>query len=112
MRQPQARRVWRQTGQRHTSANLRPTFERGRESVMVWGGFSSMGRTPLMRMGGSMNASSCSELLVNDVVHYLCADFGAPDGVWFQEDLALCHTAKACKAVKLELGLKVLPWVG
>jgi len=112
VRQPQARRVWRQSGQRYTSANLRPTFKSGRESVMVWGGFSSMGRTPLMRMEGSMNASSYSELLQNEVVHYLCADFGAPDGAWFQEDLAPCHTAKACKAVKLELGLKVLPWVG
>jgi len=59
-----------------------------------------------------MNASSYSELLEKEVVHYLCADFGAPDGVWFQEDLAPYHTAKACKAVKLELGLKVLPWVG
>ena len=112
VRQPQARRVWRQSGQRYTSANLRPTFKSGRESVMVWGGFSSMRRTPLVRMGGSMNASSYSELLKNEVVHYLCADFGAPDGVLFQEDLAPCHTAKACKAVKLELGLKVLPGVG
>ena len=112
VRQPQARRAWRQSGERYTSANLRPTFKSGRESVMVWGGFSSMGRTPRMRMGGSMNASSYSEVLENEVVHYLCADFGAPDGAWFQEDLAPCHTAKACKPVKLELGLKVLPWVG
>ena len=112
MREPQAQRVWRLSGQRYNSENLRPTFKSGRESVMVWGGFSSMRRTPLMRMGRSMNASSYSELLENEVVHYSCADFGAPDGAWFQEDLAPCHTAEACKAIKLELGLKVLPWVG
>jgi len=112
VRQPQARRAWRQSGERYTSANVRQTFKSGRESVMVWAGFSSMGRTPQMRMGGSMNASSYSEVLENEVVPYLCADFGAPDGAWFQEDLAPCDTAKACKPVNLELGLKVLPWVG
>jgi len=112
VRQPQARRVSRQSGPWCTSANLRPTFKSGRASVMVWGGYFSMGRTPLTRMGGSMNASSYSELLENEVVHYLFADFGGPDEAWFQEDMAPCHTAKACKAVKLELGIKVLPWVG
>jgi len=110
--QPQARRVWRKSGQRYTSENLRPTLKSGCESVIFWGGLSSMGRTPLMRMEGSINASSYSELLENEVVHYLCVDFGAPDGAWFQEDLAPCHTARAWKVVKLELGLKVLPWVG
>jgi len=79
--QPQARRVWRKSGQRYTSENLRPTLKSGRESVIVWGGFSSMGRTPLMRIEGSINASSYSELLENEVVHYLCVDFGAPDGL-------------------------------
>jgi len=112
VRQPQARRVWRQSGERYESANLRPTFKSGRESDMVWGGFSSMGRTPLFRMEGSMNSQSYTQLLETQVFHYLCADFGSPDGAWFQEDLAPCHTAKKCKAAKQALGLKVLPWVG
>jgi len=112
VRQPQARRVWRQSGERYSSVNLRPTFKSGRESDMVLGGFSSMGRTPLFRMEGSMNAQSYPQLLETQVFHYLCADFGSPDGAWFQEDLAPCHTAKKCKVAKHALGLKVLPWVG
>ena len=112
VRQPQAWRVWRQSGGRYESANLRPTFKSGRESVMVWEGFSSMVRTPLFRMEGSMNAQSCTQLLETQVFHFLCANFGSPDGAWFQEDLAPCHTANKCKAAKQELGLKVFPWVG
>jgi len=32
---PQVRRVWRQRGERYYSVNLRPSFKRGRKSVMV-----------------------------------------------------------------------------
>jgi len=112
VRQPQARRVRRQSGERYASANLRPTFKSGRESVLVWGGSSSMGRTPLFRMEGSMNAQFYTQLLETQVFENLCADFGSPDGAWFQEDLAPCHTANKCKMEKQALGLKVLPWMG
>jgi len=88
VRQSQARRVWRQSGERYESANLRPTFKSGRESVMVRGGFYSTGRTPLFQMEGSMNAQSYTQLLETQVFHSLCADFGSPNGAWFQEDLA------------------------
>lgn len=112
VRQPKSRRVWRQAGQRFAPKNLRATFKSGRESVMVWGAFSAVGRTPLVRVVGSMTGPSYVELLETVVVHYMCADFGAPDGAFFQEDLAPCHTAKVAKACKAALGLKVLPWVG
>jgi len=46
VRQPQAQPVWRQSGQRYNSANLRPTFKSGRESVMVWGGLLRKGGEP------------------------------------------------------------------
>ena len=78
VRKPQVRRVWWQPGERYCLVNLRPSFKSGRESVMVWGGFSSMGRTPLVRVEGSMNAASYSILLEDTVVHYLYAHFGSP----------------------------------
>jgi len=112
VRQPQSRRVWRQPGQRYATQNLRPTFKSGRESVMVWGAFSAVGRTPLLRVEGSMNGASYVDVLESVVVHYICADYGSPDGAWFQEGLAPCHTSKVAKACKQALGLKVLPWVG
>lgn len=112
VRQPKSRRVWRQSGERFAPKNLRPTLKSGRERVMVWGAFSAVGRTPLVRVVGFMTGASYTELLETVVVHYMCADYGTPDGAIFQEDLAPCHTAKIAKACKAALGLKVLPWVG
>jgi len=112
VRKPQVRRVWRQPGERYSSVNLRPSFKSGRESVMVWGVFSSRGRTPLVRVEGSMNAASYSILLEDTVVHFFYVHFGSPEKGLFQEDLAPCHTAKAWKATKEALGMEVLLWVG
>ena len=53
-----------------------------------------------------------AEVLTDHVVHQICADYGAPEAAWLQEDLAPCHAAKASKEVKQQLGLRVLPWVG
>ena len=50
VRQPQSRCVWRQPGQRYATQNLRLTLKSGRESVMVWGAFFAVGRTPLLRV--------------------------------------------------------------
>jgi len=59
-----------------------------------------------------MNAASYSIFLEDMVVHYLYAHVGSPENGLFQENLAPCHTAKACKATKEALGMKFLPWVG
>ena len=61
---------------------------------------------------GAAAASAAGVATVWAAVHLGKPAANLQDGVWFQEDLAPCHTAKACKAVKLELGLKVLPGVG
>eukprot|EP00170_Pyropia_yezoensis_P002357 contig_9879_g2361 len=89
-----------------------PDVQCGRQSVMVWRGFSARGRTPLVRVKVSMNAAKYAGVLENYVVHQVCSDYGAPDAAWLQKDLAPCHAAKAAKEVKEVLGLKVLPWVG
>lgn len=112
VRQPLSRRVWRHSGQRLAPKNLRRTFKSGRESVTIWGAFSAVGRTPLVRVVGSMTGVSYAELLERVVVHHMCADYGTPNGAIFQEDLAPYHTAKMAKACKAALGLKVLPWAG
>lgn len=112
VRDGSASRVWRRPGERYAPHRLRPTFKSGRQSVMVWGAFSARGRTPLVRVDGTMNADKYTGILEEYIVHQICADFGAPDAAWLQEDLAPCHAAKASKAVKDALGLRVLPWVG
>jgi len=59
-----------------------------------------------------MNASKYAKVLTDHVVHQICADYGSPDAACLQEDLAPCHDAKASKAVKQQLELRVFPWVG
>jgi len=59
-----------------------------------------------------MNGASYVDVLESVVVHYMCADYGWPDGAWFQEDLAPCHTSEVAKLCMQALGLKVLPSVG
>ena len=43
---------------------------------------------------GSTTASKYAEVITDHVVHQLCADYGAPDAAWMQEDLAPCHAAE------------------
>jgi len=78
----------------------------------VLGGFSSMGRIPIVHVDRLMNAASYSIFLEDTVVHYLYAHSGSPEKGLIQENLAPCHTEKACRATKEPLGIEVLPWVG
>lgn len=105
-------RVWRRAGERFTPACLQPTFKSGRQSVMVWGGFSARGRTPLVLVKGSMNSTQYEGVLGDSIFHHIMAYFGAPDAAWLQEDLAPCHASKYSRDVKAQLGFKCLPWVG
>jgi len=75
---------------------------------MVWGAFSAVGRTPLLRVEGSMNGASYGDVLDSVVVHCIFADYASPDGASFPEDLAPCHISKVANACKQVSGLKVL----
>jgi len=59
-----------------------------------------------------MNSEQYEEVLAEDVLSYIVAVYGAPDAAWLQEDLAPCHASKRCKAAKVALGLKPVPWMG
>jgi len=112
VKRPSCARVWRWVGERFQPSCLRPSFKNGRQSLMVWAGFSARGRTPLRRVIGSMNSDQYEEVLAEDMLNYIVAHYGAPDAAWPQEDLAPCHASKRCKAAKVALGLKHMPWLG
>ncbi|KAK1867307.1 hypothetical protein I4F81_009814 [Pyropia yezoensis] len=95
----------------HPSTSL-PSFKSGRQSVMVWGGFSYRGRTDLVWVDGSLNALSYQDQVLEVAYNYIMADFGSTKDVVLQEDLAPPHNARSTRLVERELGLKVLPWVG
>eukprot|EP00170_Pyropia_yezoensis_P000566 contig_2818_g567 len=112
VRRPSRARVCSKPEERFLPGCVRPPFKSGRQSVMVWAGFSSRGRTPLYRVHGSMESAQYERLLEQEVYHHLMAHFGSSGGAWLQEDLAPCHASKRRKAAKAALGFKVLPWVG
>ena len=112
VKRPGRARVWRSVGERFQPSCLRPSFKSGRQTLMVWAGFSARGRTPLRRVCGSMNTEQYEEVLADDIFNYIVADYGAPDAAWLQEDMAPCHASKRSKAAKSALGLKPLPWMG
>jgi len=88
VRRPTRARVWRLEGERYSPTCLRPSFKSGRQSVMVWGGFSGRGRTLLYRVQGSMQSDQYEELLEDLVYLHIVTDFGSPGGAWLQEDVA------------------------
>ena len=48
-------RVWRKQGERWMQRHTVPTFKSGYQTVSVWGGFSKLGRTPLVGIVGHFN---------------------------------------------------------
>ena len=56
-------RVWRREGSRYETANMVHTFKSGYVSMSVWGLFSARGRTPLVRIVGTLNQQKYIEIL-------------------------------------------------
>lgn len=102
-------RGWCRLGKHILPMCLRPTIKGGRQSLMVWGGLFSRGRTPLLRSEGVMNAEEYEDILMDDIFIHVFADLAKAYGARLQEDLARRHAAKRSKATKTELGLHVRP---
>lgn len=83
----------------------RPGYSPG---VMVWGGISARGKTPLAVITGTVNSSRYQEILEE----YLLPRMGElyPEGYVLQQDNAPCHAAKATKAFFAANGLEVMDW--
>ena len=108
---PSRARVWWFVDKRLRPWFLRPSFKSGRQTLMVWAGFSARGRTPLRHVSGSKNTDQYEEVLAEDIFYYIVADYGAPDAAWLRQDMAPCLASKSSKAAKVSLWLKPLPWM-
>ena len=100
---------FRRKGEGHLPQHQRRTVKHPL-SVQVWGCFSIRGPGPLVFVdqGASMNGAWYANLLrtvVPDAMEKCSSMF-------FQDDGAPCHRAKHVQAVKEELNLGQIPWVG
>ena len=76
--------------------------------MMVWGGISSLGTTPLEIVAGTIDAERYCQTLDQFLMPSMRELYGS-DFV-LQQDNATCHTAKTTKDHLGSLGVEVLAW--
>ena len=63
-------RVWRKVNTRYVLKNTVPTFKSGFISLSVWGMFSSKGRSPLVRISGTLNQNEYRQIIQDYVIPF------------------------------------------
>jgi transposase len=76
--------------------------------VMVWGGISSRGATPLIFVKGSIDAKNYIKILEEGLISTM--NFLYPEGFIFQQDNAPSHRAKITKKWLKDNGLVIMEW--
>lgn len=97
-------------GRQWCRRGTRPIVEKMKfpHKVMVWGGISSKGKTPLFFIDGTLTGSGYIELLRTHYLPWKRSKRIA--GLIFQQDNAPCHTAKVGKAFMDSKRMQVLDW--
>ena len=84
--------VYRKVGERYQDACIRQKRAFGSGSVMLWGGISAHGRTPLVIINGDLNAHRYLKEVVR--LHVLAFVCGQRRNMIFQQDKARPHVTR------------------
>ena len=103
-------RVWRKAGTRYDLQNMLPTFKSGYVTLSVWGAFSIYGRTPLVRIYGTLNQHKYRDILENYLLPFANTYHGGVKHLILQQDGCGPHRAKSINTYLAEKGVKVLQW--
>lgn len=103
-------RVWRKSGTRYETDNIVPTFKSGNASLCIWGMFSSYGRSPLVRIYGTLNQFKYMEILEQYVLPFKNKINSANLGFMYQHDGCGPHRAKKVAAFLNANNVDLLPW--
>jgi len=76
--------------------------------IMVWGGISTRGSTPLIFIEGSVDTQKYIEILEEGLIKTM--DILYPDGYVFQQDNAPSHKSRTAKKWFSDIGLVVMDW--
>ena len=104
------KKVWRQKGRRFDTQNTVSTFKSGYVSISVWAGFSGLGRTPLVRIEGTLRQEKYKEILEKQVLPFASKHYGGSNNFTFQQDNFGPHKAKSIKAYLDENEVKTMDW--
>ena len=103
-------RVWRKTNDRYDPKNMVPTFKSGYVSMSVWGAFSALGRTPLVRINGTLNKDKYIEILKQYIEPFSVSKHGSLKHVVFQQDNCGPHHAKSVSNYLQSTGITTMKW--
>ena len=92
-------RVWREANTRYHLSNLVPTYKSGFVSLSVRAAFSKRGRTPLVRIKGTLNQEQYCDTLNNRLIPFIESNYRSVTDAVFQQDNSGPHKAKSVKLI-------------
>ena len=101
-------RAYRRVGERNSDACVIQRSQYGGGSVMVWGGITAHGRTPLVVVDGSLTGVRYRDEIVRQ--HVVSFIRNSQRNVILQQDNARPHTARVVSDYLWQQNVNVLPW--
>ena len=103
------KRIWRKNTKLQL-CNLVHTFKSSYVSLSVCGGFCAHGRTPLVRINGTLKQEKYKEIIENYVLPIGTAHYGNKSNFVFIQDNCGPHKAKSVKAYLDANNVTVMKW--
>ena len=101
-------RTYRRVGERYSDACVIQRRPYGGGSVIVWGGITAHGRTPLVVVDGSLTGIRYRDKIVRH--HVMPFIRNSQHNVILQQDYARPHTARVVSDYLRQQNVNVLPW--
>lgn len=101
-------RVWRRQGERFIADTVREVDHYGGGSVMVWGGFSRQGRTPLHVINGTLTGLRYCDEIVRPLIQPTLQAMGGR--AQLQDDNARPHRAHVVEDFLQQQGIVRMEW--
>ena len=80
------KRFWRKAKRNFNLHNLVPTFKSGYVTVSVWGSFRAHGKTPLVRINGTLKQGKYKQLLEGNIIPWAIQKYGSTSNFVFQQE--------------------------
>ncbi len=104
------KRILRKVNTKFHLRNIVPTFKSGYVSLSVWGAFCAHGRTPLVRILGTLKQEKCKEIIENYILPMGNTYYRSTSDFVFQQDNCGPHKAKSITTYLDANNFSVMKW--